>query len=180
MTESEMLASAVAGETGSHATLLKIYGPVVRASISPRIGDKYKSALDDDDVMSVTYCEAFLGIRRFKPGNIDGFVAWLRRIAKNNLLDAIRELNDESRPPRNRMMQPRIPDDDSHATLLGTLTGGLTTASAVMNRQENAALLRNAIASLPPDYRKVIELYDIQQASIAEVSKEMNRSTGAI
>ena len=41
-------------------------------------------------------------------------------------------------------------------------------------------LTRKAVAALPPDHRRVIELYDLEGKSIQEVAEEMGRTQGAI
>ncbi|MCA9249505.1 MAG: sigma-70 family RNA polymerase sigma factor [Phycisphaerae bacterium] len=180
MTQDEQVERAVRGDQDALSELLKGFGPIVRSDISQQIGAKYRPALDDDDVMSVTYCEAFLGISRLVPATMKAFESWFRRIAKNNLLDAIRELNAAARPPRSRMLQPRDSQTHRHATLLAEIVGDMTTASLAMRRKENRELLDKAIHRLPPDYRLVIEMYELNDEPVEEVAKMLKRSKGAV
>ena len=106
MSESDeaLLAKAAQGDDDAMTALLKEYGPQVRGRINGRIADRYRSAFDEDDVMQVTYLEAFLRTGGFTAKGVDSFVAWLTRIAENNLRDAIKELKRIKRPPRDKKL----------------------------------------------------------------------------
>jgi len=180
VTDEDLLVNAVAGDMDALAQLLKKYGPEVRAGLKGQIGEKYRAAFDLDDVMSVTYCEAFRGIPKFSPKGTERFVAWLRATAKNNLLDAIKELDRGKRIPRSNILAPRTTGDESYVTFYGTICGTGTTASQHMAKGEAKSALETAIAQLPPDYQKVVRLYDLEGMSISEVADVLGRSQGAV
>src|SRR5262245_41546544 len=58
--EVKSISAAVAGDRDALTRLLKKFGPQVRARLS--ISSSWQSVLDLDDVMQVTYMEAFLRI----------------------------------------------------------------------------------------------------------------------
>src|SRR5262245_35309763 len=97
--ESTQLEHAVNGDAAALRTLLERYGAQVAGEIRPQIGRAWQSALDADDVMQVTYIEAFLQIGSLTARDPAGFLGWLRRIAQHNLRDAIKELDRKKRPP---------------------------------------------------------------------------------
>ena len=68
------------------------HGAAVARSLAADIDKQWRSVLDIEDVMQVTYMEAILQIRQFSRGGVDGFRAWLTRLAENNLIDAVRGL----------------------------------------------------------------------------------------
>ena len=129
--------------------------------------------------MQVTYLEAFLEIRKYDPDRAQPFRAWLQRIAENNLRDALRGLKRQKRPqPAHRVAVPA--GADSTFNLYSQLGVTTTTPSRYATRAERLTSLNAALEALPDDYGQVVRLYDLQGLPIAEVARDMNRSTGAV
>jgi len=68
-----LLEKAARADAEALSTLLKRYGPQVRRELN--ISEQWRSVLDPDDVMQVTYVEAFLRIDHFTPKGPDSFLA---------------------------------------------------------------------------------------------------------
>lgn len=176
--ESELAARAVAGDEDSLTELLRHYGPRIRAQLGPTIQSKWLNALDADDVMQITYLEAFLRIGRFQYQGPDSFGGWLAQIARNNLRDAIRELERLKRP----QPEQRITGNGSDTTfaLLDEIGCTTSTPSRHAAREDVQRFVELAIADLPDDYATVIRLYDLDGKSAADVAAALGRSEGAI
>lgn len=173
-----MLTRAMSGDRESLVRLLEEFGGVVRSRIAPKVKGAFQSSFDPDDVMQVTYLEAVTRFSRFEGGGASGFLAWLTRLAENNLRDAIRALEAAKRPnPHKRVQQNR---DESSLGLIELLGATYSTPSRVAATTEAKSFLDRALAKLPGDYEKVIRLYDLMGRSIAEVSQELGRSEGAV
>ena len=171
----DQLKKAIEGDRASFEALLAEVGAEVRATLS--IAEKWRSVLEADDVMQVTYMEAFMRIDRFCGDDIGAFRAWLRQIAQNNLRDAIKGLERDKRPPPGKRVQPAA--DKSYVALydlIGTISG---TPSKVAAANEVQNHIEAALANLPPDYAKVIRLFDLEGLSGPEVGKALGRSRGA-
>src|SRR5215468_5727754 len=97
--EETLLVWAVGGDEDALTTLLNSVAAQLHAETRARIGSKYSGVFDADDILQITFLEAFLRIGAFEPGPHVSFLAWLRRIAENNIRDAIRELERDKRPP---------------------------------------------------------------------------------
>jgi len=175
----DQLREAAAGDAGALRALLEAYGPPVWTEIDRDIGAVWRSSIDADDVMQITYLEAFLRIDKMTATDGATFKAWLRRIAQNNLRDAIKELDRQKRPSPTKRVNASA-GEDSYVTLVERLVQTSVTPSRHVARHEVAAVIDAALDHLPPDYAKVIRLYDLQTREIAEVAKEMQRSPGAI
>ncbi|MBU0639784.1 MAG: RNA polymerase sigma factor [Planctomycetes bacterium] len=175
--ESTLLARATGGDVDALSALLEQSGPRVRQELT--IQKQWQSALDIDDVMQITYMEAFLQIGRFTPCGPDSFLAWLRQIARNNLRDALKGLARDKRPPPNRQVGPQ-PDTDSYVALCDLLGATTTTPSRAAASRETRCMLDSAIAELPPDYAQVIRLHDLEGRAGPEVARAMGRSRGAV
>jgi len=179
MTDDPLLAAAVTGDKDALSTLLARHGATVRQAIASDINSQFRSVLDEDDVMQVTYLEAFLRIRDLRATEAAAFVGWLKQIARNNLQDAIKGLTAAKRPDPRRQAKAAQPEE-SAADLLELVGMDRTTASQVARRNERQSVLSEALRQLPADYAKVLKEYDLDGDPIEAVAKRMNRSTGAV
>lgn len=175
--ESLLTERATSGDTAALTELLQRHAPRLRAEIS--IDARWRSVLEPDDVLQVTFIEAFLKIDRFVPAGPNALWAWLRRIAENNVRDAIKGLERQKRPPP--AVQLAAPDGgDSGAVLLEQLGVTTTTPSRVAAGNEWKAALGAALDALPADYAGVIRAYDLEGHSIARTAEIMRRTPGAV
>ncbi len=180
--DAALIDSARRGDQGAVSSLLSRHGPPVRQRLNGRIGSHFRGVLDEDDVMQVTYLEAFVRIAAFSPrpnAPGDSFKAWLGQIAENNLRDAIRGLERAKRPdPRRRVRSVTM--QESYASLIDVLGVESVTPSREVAVKEAVNAIEDAMTKLPPDYRKVIRLYDLESRDVEDVARELGRSAGAV
>ncbi len=162
--------------------LLERFGGEVRKRIASRIEARWRSLLDEDDVMQVTYLEAFLHIDQLTARDTASFLAWLTRIAENALRDAERGLSRQKRldPARRVVTAGRTPTSDSYDGLLDCLGVNTVTPSNEAARRDAAGSLEAAIQRLPDDYQAAVRLYDLEGRPVSEVATAMGRSVGAV
>ena len=177
--EKKLTAAALDGDREALAELLYQHDAELRACITGRIPKHLQAAFDVDDVLQVTYLEVFLRIGQFTPRGPGSFAAWLKRAAEHNCFDAIRSLKRDKRPPRHRQREA-TGHDDSYTTLLDTLGGTTTSPSRYAARDEAKDMLETAIGDLPPDYERVVRMFDLEGRTAPEIALAMNRSVGAI
>lgn len=174
-----LVARAADGDRDALSELLQRFGPQVRERIAPKIGDEWRAAIDVEDVMQVTYLDAFLRIQRFTPKAGGTFLAWLTRVAENNIRDAIRELSRAKRlPPRKRIV--RRAAEESSVDLLDRLGCTTTTPSRHAAAAEVHAAVEAAVGRLPADYQYVLRAYELEGRSGSDVAESMGRSLGAV
>ena len=179
MSEREMLNRAMRGDTDALVALLHEHGGSVRTWLGGRMPQQWRSVLSVDDVMQQTYIDAFLDFRRFSPYGEGSFRAWLTSVAKCNLGDAIRMLEARKRNREVRRVTPRSSDDTLMA-LHDAIGVCHSTPSRRAARTEAKRDLQWAIEQLTPEYRRVVEMYDIEEKPIEEVANELQRSEGAV
>ncbi len=171
------VARAVDGDRDALVALLERHGPAVERGL--RVGPRWRRALDVGDVMQVTYLEAFLRIGTFDPRRASLFAGWLRRIAQNNLRDALRALRAKGAAPR-----PRPPvlgaKRDFSGGMLDLLAGSTPSPSFAARRREARDVLHAALQRLPHDYAQAVRLYDLEGHTIEQVASLMRRSAGAV
>jgi RNA polymerase sigma-70 factor (ECF subfamily) len=176
--EDDLLLRAREGDPDALTDLLRAHGAGVRRRIGAAINLRWRRHIDLDDLMQVTYLEAFLSIRRFVPGREGGFGAWLLQIARNNLLDAVRELRKAKRPDPEKQVE--LAGDDSYVGLMDRLASTSATPSRSAVRHEQVAAMQAAIAQLPETYRLVVERFDIEFRPAVDVARDIGRSPGAV
>ncbi len=174
--ESQQLRRAILGDADALAALLEHHGPGVMSGLS--IASKWQSIVTPEDVMQVTYLEAFIRITDFVPCAPSAFRAWLDRIAENNLRDAIKELSRAKRPqPDNRITSP---NDQSYVDLLQGIAGPGATPSGQVAVKEAISHVEAALATMPEDYERVLRLHELRGHSIRETADQIGRSEGAV
>lgn len=179
--DGDLLARAAAGDREAVSALLSRHGPTVRRRLQGRIAAHWKGVLDEDDVMQVTYLEAFVRIASFQARGDPGpsFLAWLTQIAENNLRDAIRGLERAKRPDPRKRVRAANPQD-SYVSLVEVLGVTSATPSRHAAGREAARAIEAALERLPPDYRAVIRMYDLEGREIADLCRELKRTSGAV
>jgi len=177
--ESELAARAVQGDESALVELLDQVSVQLHAETSSKIGARYRGLVDADDIIQVTFMETFLRIRSFGYTNPGSFLTWLRRIAENNLRDAIRELERDRRPPPGKRISEPL-GDHSYVALVERMAATTTTPSRVCGGKELRQNLDAVLCQLPSDYEQVLRMYELEGLSCPEVAERMGRSHGAV
>lgn len=179
--DQDTVTAAIEGDADALRRALESCGPRLRSHFADRIARCYQAALGVDDVLQVTYIEAFLHIDRFRPDGPDSFFSWLRHIGENNLRDAIRALDADKRPDRRKQVSA-APNGDSYTSFLATISATGTTPTKNATREEAREILEAALADLPPPYAKAIRLCDLEERDIDDacVAFDPPKSRGAV
>ena len=176
MEEDSLIQDAIRGDMEALSKLLRRHTPELRSRL--KIDSGWQSVLDVDDILQVTFTEAFLRITSFMPTGPGAFLAWLTRIADNNLRDAIKGLQRQKRPPPAR--QAMAGAEESVVELFELLGVTTTTPSAHVARGEMTSALEQAMAALPEDYARVVRSYDLEGRCIDETARALQRRAGAV
>jgi len=174
------LARALAGDREALVAVLERVAPPVRQRLTRRIPADMAATLDADDILQVTYIEVVTRIGQFRGGGLGGFEAWVRRIADNNLLDAIRAARAAKRPDPARRAEAGTPGRSAALLIEQLSSAGTGTPSRQCARGEALAAMERLLATLPADYARVIRLYDLRGLPVADVAAELGRSPGAV
>jgi RNA polymerase sigma-70 factor (ECF subfamily) len=149
--------------------------------LQPLIPVSLQSVLSVEDILQETFSQAFQDIRTFKPSTGKSFGTWLKAIAENRLLDAIKALKRKKRGGgHQRVRPPAHPEEDSVAGLAELLSAGRSTPSQAFARDEAVRALQVAMAGLPEDYREAMRLRFLEGQSVEGVAAAMHRSPGAV
>jgi len=179
--ETDILARACRGDSAALTELLQYHTPTLYSELHTKIPDRLRSLLAVDDILQETFTDVFLSIGGFVSRGDGAFAAWLRKLAQNNLLEAIRALDADKRGGGKRPASFGV-GCDAHTDLISTLLPAATqtTPSQHVARQETRSSLEAALAELPTHYRLAIQRYDLDGRTIDETAAELNCSPGGV
>jgi len=174
--DSTLVDAAAAGDQDALERLLERHAPELRRRIAGLMPRRWRSLLSDDDILQQTYADAFLSISRLQTRDEDVFLSWLARMARRNLIDAVRMLDAEKRGGGRRRVEP---GGESGLALYEVLGGTSQTPSRQAARIEAGQALDQALRRLPAEYQRVVRMFDLEGRSIEEAAEAMGRTTGA-
>ena len=149
--EERLLVEAAQSDPARFAGLYELHFHRVYAYIARRVGDRHSV----EDLTAEVFREALAGIRKFEWRGVP-FAAWLLRIASRAVADYWK---------RN-----------------GRETGELKRESEPFEQAEieRSAMLFQLVDRLPEAQFRVIHMRFVEQKSIREIARELDRSEGAV
>jgi RNA polymerase sigma-70 factor (ECF subfamily) len=158
---------------------LEKYRPYLDLLVRRQLDDRLQGKLDGSGVVQQTLWEAHEGLKGFRGTTEAEVAAWLRRILARNLTDEVRKLTAGKRDlNRERSIEKGI--EQSSASLAALLAAGQSSPSQQVVRKEQLVELSAALARLPEDQRNALELHHLQDCSLVEVARQMQRSKEAV
>lgn len=174
--EARLLPRAVAGDRDAIEQLLVVRCEELLRYVQRKLPTSLNARIDAEDVLQQTYLEAWKAIGRFEPRGPRAFFAWLRTIAERKIIDATRRAGREEVLPQ----APASPADSSISNQIerNVVSDGPGTGTKAM-RGEMRGAFHVALATLPANYREVVELRYIQDLPLEEVATRLGITEGA-
>jgi RNA polymerase sigma-70 factor (ECF subfamily) len=148
---------------------------LARWQLAPHLRGK----VDLSGVVQQTLLEAHQAQDRFRNQPAAAQAAWLRGALANNLRDEVRKLATAARDiGRERSLEAAL--DQSSARLEAWLAADQSSPSGRAERQEELLRLAEALAALPDDQRRAVEMHHLEGRPLAEVAAELGRTKGAV
>jgi RNA polymerase sigma-70 factor, ECF subfamily len=127
---------------------------------------------DAEDVLQETFLKAYEHLRDFQ-GN-SKFYTWLVRIAVNQALMKLRKRKTDA------SVSLDDPYDTGEENLVREIAVWDPNPEQTCSREELRAILEKAVDSLPPTFRAVFALRDIEELSTEETAVILNLSVPAV
>jgi RNA polymerase sigma-70 factor (ECF subfamily) len=128
---------------------------------------------DAEDTMQDVLLKSMPYLPKFSSSK--ALVVWLYTVAKNRCLMSRRRSRFA---PRQELSLEELMPDATELERLGS-SNGLQPDDALL-REENADLVRRAVLKVPPPYRLVLVLHDMEELDTAEVAKVTGLRPGTV
>ncbi len=176
-----LVGRAVDGDRAALERLMLDHYAVLSRHIAERLPPSIQSVTGTDDIVQQTYTQVFATIARYEQREGATFLSWLMAIAENRLRDAIRAHKRKKRGGGRTRVQTVGNEEGSGAVnLLDALAGSGSTPSHSVARREGIRAIRIAVAGLPDEYQRAVQLRYFDGYTLEETAALMGRTTGAV
>lgn len=148
---------------------------MARVQLDPRLRGK----IDLSGIVQQTLLEAYKQWESLKDWRREQKAAWLRRALANNLADEIRHLRAKTRDVFREQSLGQVMDQSS-ARLEAWLAAEEATPPEIVERQEEALRLAEALERLPEAEREAIVLQRWHGWTLAQIGAHLNRTSGGV
>lgn len=178
--ETTLVAAAIAGDSGALERLLLAQYDDLARRLEGKLPARLQATQAVEDILQVTFSQAFRDIGRFEPRAEGSFGKWLARIADNRLLDAIKQHDCEKRGGGMRQVNSLSEHDSRVLSLWDWIAADESSPSSIVARDEALAALQVALASLPHDQQEAVRLMHLEGMSVTEVAAALGKTEGAV
>lgn len=179
----DLILAARKGQRDALGALLDLYRNYVSLLARTQIDSGLAARVSPSDVVQETMFEACRDFAQFRGQSEGEFIGWLRGI----LVSTLARLIEHHIKTQKRTIGREVSIDDcrrevdrSAMRLENAFAGAWSSPSAQASRRERAAILADQLTGLPPDYREVIVLRNLEGLSFEEVACRMGRTAGAV
>jgi RNA polymerase sigma-70 factor (ECF subfamily) len=154
------------------------FRPHLKLLARVRLGRKFRGKVDSDDLVQETFLAAVAAAGDFRGEGDAQLLAWLRAILTSRVLKLVERFRAGGRDVMKERSGLFAPANSSAAGWIPA--ADQSTPSRAAHRRETAELVAETLAALPPDYREVLVLRNIEGLSFPEVAARMGRTVGAV
>lgn len=171
--ETPLLALARKGDERAFADLFDRHAGTLAARIRGGLSARITRKVSVSDILQEVRITAFRRIGTLERGDEGAFGAWLLRIADYKVAAVVKRYAQTAK----RAARAEVTRGERPATV-DARAGGRSPSEAAMGR-EDAAFVRDVLALLPEDYRRILSLVFEEQLSLGEAAERMGRSREA-
>ena len=165
---------------GERTGWLLRYEAWLRILARNEIDSRFAGKFDPSDAVQQTMLEAWKGWDQFRGSQEPQRLAWLRQILAHQLAHLARHYGGTQKRDVAREVSIDQTLCQSAQRLDALLPAGDPSPSRLAAANEQRLMLAEVLERLPPDYRQVIMLRNLEDLPHEEVSRRMGRTEGAV
>lgn len=176
----DLLQRARDGDGTAREQLFEKCRAYVRVVARAEVESWLQAKVDPSDLVQQTMLEVHRGFDQFRGMSEGEYLAWVRRILTRNATDYVRRYGGTGKRQVSREIRWQASAGDDSRTGNREPSDSLETPSELVMRHEDELQVAEALTRLPPDYREVILLRNLERLSFNEVAERMGRSRPAV
>ncbi len=179
----KLLERARLGNTVALGKVLQLYRNYLTILATTQLDRRLRRRVSPSDLVQDAMLAAHSDFAKFRGGSEKELLAWLRQILINCLHHVIEtHLRAKMRDMRREISVEHVGAtlDRSACNFTQMLADRGPSPSAPMQQRERAVALADQLSRLPPKYRDVIVLRNLQGLSFDEVADRMDRKPGTV
>ena len=165
--EAAIVRKVLGGDANAFETLVLEYEKIVYNIALRMTGNSEDAA----DMTQEAFIKAYNSLQSFRGDS--KFSVWLYRIVSNVCLDFLRSKN------RRPTVSLSVEDDDGEDTQLDVADESQS-PELLLDRKLTRDSVRRGLDSLPPDYRQILLLREIQGLSYDEIAQALSLEVGTV
>jgi RNA polymerase sigma-70 factor (ECF subfamily) len=165
--DTDLVARLQRGDDSAFEAVVRAYGGRMLSVARRLLG----SEADAQDAVQDAFLRAFKAIHTFEARA--QLSTWLHRIVVNTALMKLRQRRRHPSESLDELLPKFV--SDGHQTVASR-----DWSDAQLERKETAAIVRQAIAQLPDQYREVLVLRDIEDRDTAEAAELLGTTPNAV
>ncbi len=173
MNTGDLVQAAQGGDEAAFEQIFLRFHLRLAKIIQMQLGRKLRSVEAVEDILQETFAMMWRDLGQYQPRSDAHFLDWLSTIAMNCIRSAAEFWSRKKRDPSRVRSIDSGPDEDI-ARKLRELTSQISGPMTRAMRQDDAALLMEAIDALPEQYRDAIRLRDYIGFDFAEIAERLD------
>ena len=170
-----LLGEAREGSEEAMGQLLNQHRNYLLLIVNKELDPTIRSKVGSSDIVQESLLSAHRNFEQFEGVTKAQLMAWLRKIALNDVFQACRTYKETKKRSVSRERQINF-----QSSIAFPLVDKFHTPKSTAIAAEEAELLNRAIETLPEDYQQVLKLRNWQQLGFEEIGKIMGRKKDAV
>lgn len=175
----QLCAKARGGDAAALERLLVVHYDRLLSHARRKIGVDWQGKIDPEDVLQEAYVEIFNTVPSFSYKGPESFYHWAAQIVDHRFIDRVRHFRRKKRDAAREIAAANC-THTAHMSLLERCMQETQTPIDFARRQDAVAAMMACLATLPEDYRVVIQRLHLQQESLSDIAADMGRSEDAV
>ncbi|MGH7151673.1 MAG: RNA polymerase sigma factor, partial [Planctomycetota bacterium] len=178
-----LVAAVLRGDREGFESLLSIHRTALLHLCEREMDGRLRRVMEPEDVVQDVMLAAYRSISTVELANAWALRAWLEKIARNRLIDLCRRhLGPKRRDGQGRSLEESVGSgsDGGDLHLGDALPSPQRSPSSIVGGREEAEALEVVLSHIPPHFRALIRMVEVDQLSTAEIASRLGKSRGAV